>query len=106
MSNRRDVEKSFHDPPTVRKAIAYGVVVIALAGVAFALFAVIDKTSVVLAATVPAILLLGGIGAMFKTYLTWRQGGLWVAWQGAGWFLLVLFLLCLAVPWAAVSAVA
>jgi hypothetical protein len=99
MSDARDVEKNWHDPPTTRKAIAYGVAVLAAAGIAFALFALIDRGSVVLAATVPAIILIGGIGAMVKAYLTWRQGGLWVVWQGAGWFLLTFFLICLSVPW-------
>ncbi len=104
MSDARDVEKRWHDPPTVRKAITYGVVVIALAGVAFASYALIDRTSVILASTVPAIVLIGGIGAMVKAYLTWRARGLWVAWQGAGWFLLTFFLVCLSVPWSAVMA--
>jgi hypothetical protein len=48
--------------------------------------------------------LIGGIGAMVKAYLTWRARGLWVAWQGAGWFLLTFFLVCLSVPWSAVMA--
>lgn len=106
MSNQRDVEKRFSDPPTTRKAIGYGAAVIVVAGIAFAVFTMIDRSSVALAASVPAVLLIGGIGAMVKTYLTWRQGGHWFAWQGAGWFLLTLFLVCLAVPYAAVSAVA
>lgn len=106
MSNQRDAEKRFSDPPTTRKAIAYGGVVILVAGLAFVVFALIDRSSVALAALVPAVLLIGGVGAMVKAFLTWRQGGLWFAWQGAGWFLLTLFLVCLAVPYAAVSAVA
>ncbi|ULE34418.1 hypothetical protein [Mycobacterium sp. IDR2000157661] len=106
MSNQRDVEKRFSDPPTTRKAIGYGAAVIVVAGVAFVLFALIDRSSVALAASVPAVLLIGGIGAMVKAFLAWRQGRSWFAWQGTGWFLLTLFLVCLAVPYAAVSAVA
>ena len=101
MSNARDAEKRWHDPPTVRKAIAYGATVVVVAGIAFALYAVMDRRSVVYAAGVPAILLIGGIGAMVKAYQAWRTGGLWVAWQGAGWFLLTLFLVCLSIPWSA-----
>ena len=106
MSNQRDAEKRFSDPPTTRKAIGYGAAVIVVAAIAFALFALVDRSSVALAASVPAVLLIGGIGALVKAFLTWRQGGQWFAWQGAGWFLLALFLVCLAVPYAAVSAVA
>ena len=101
MSNARDAEKRWHDPRTVRRAVAYSAVVVAVAGIAFAVYAVVDKSSTVYAASVPAILLIGGIGAMVKAYQTWRAGGLWVAWQGAGWFLLVLFLVCLSIPWSA-----
>jgi hypothetical protein len=104
MSDARDVEKRWHDPATVRKAITYGVVVIVLAGIAFASYALIDRTSVVYAAIVPAIVLIGGIGAMVNAYRAWRRGGLWVAWQGAGWFLLTFFLVCLSIPWAAATA--
>ena len=104
MTHARDAEKRWHDPPTVRKAITYVAAVIVLAAIAFALYALIDRTSVVYASSVPAIVLIGGIGAMVKTFLTWRKGGLWVAWQGAGWFLLTFFLVCLSVPWSAAMA--
>ena len=75
MSNARDVEKRWHDPAELRKAVAYGVGVIVVAGIAFAVYAFVDKGSVVLASSVPAILFLGGVGALVKTYLVWRGGG-------------------------------
>ncbi|MDX1885736.1 hypothetical protein [Mycolicibacterium sp. 120270] len=104
MSNARDVEKRWHDPPTFRKAVTYGAAVIALAGIAFVIYATTNKASLVLASSVPAILLIGGIGAFIKAYQVWRAGGTWPMWQGAGWFLLVLFLLCLSIPWSAAVA--
>ncbi|MGH3674809.1 MAG: hypothetical protein ACRDU5_03550 [Mycobacterium sp.] len=99
----RDVEKNWHDPPTFRRAVGYGVAVIVVAGIAFAVYAVVDKGSVLLASSVPAILFLGGIGAFVKAYLTWRAEGTWVIWQGAGWFLFTLMLVCLAVPWSSAA---
>ena len=101
MSNARDVEKSWNDPPALRKAVAYGVGVIVVAGIALAAYAVVDKESVILASTVPAILFVGGVGALVKAYLVWRDGGTWPIWQGAGWFLLTLMLVCLSIPWSA-----
>src|SRR5262249_1991664 len=56
-----DVEKRWRDPAALRQAVEYGLGVIVVAAVAFAVFAVVDKGSVVLASTVPAILFLGGI---------------------------------------------
>ncbi|BBZ10210.1 hypothetical protein [Mycobacterium branderi] len=43
----------------------------------------------------PAILLAGGLWAFVRTYRIWRDEGTWWAWQGAGWFLLMLMLLTL-----------
>ncbi|ORV98789.1 hypothetical protein [Mycobacterium kyorinense] len=43
----------------------------------------------------PAILLAGGLWAFLRTYRIWRDEGTWWAWQGAGWFLLMLMLLTL-----------
>jgi hypothetical protein len=91
MSDARDVEKRWHDPAALRHAVQYGIGVIVVAGIAF----------VVLASTVPAILFLGGVGAFVKAYRVWRAGGTWPIWQGAGWFLLTLMLLCLSIPWSA-----
>ena len=100
-SDARDVEKRWRDPEALRHAVQYGVGVIVVAGVAFAIFAVVDKGSVVLASTVPAILFLGGVGALVKAYRVWRVGGTWPIWQGAGWFLLTFMLVCLSIPWSA-----
>ena len=103
MSNANDVEKRWHDPSAFRHAVEYGVAVIVVAAVAFAVYAVVDKGSVLLAASVPAILFLGGVGALVKAYRVWRVGGTWPIWQGAGWFLLTLMLVCLSVPWSAAA---
>jgi hypothetical protein len=103
MSNARDVEKRWHDPPAFRHAVSYGVGVIVVAGIAFVVFAKVDKTSVILASTVPAILFLGGAGAFLQAYRVWKRGGTWPIWQGAGWFLLTLMLLCLSIPWSAIA---
>ncbi|WP_375483234.1 hypothetical protein [uncultured Mycobacterium sp.] len=43
----------------------------------------------------PAILLAEGGWAFLRTYRVWRVRGTWWAWQGAGWFLLMLMLLTL-----------
>ncbi|MGE2691158.1 hypothetical protein [Mycolicibacterium pulveris] len=97
-----DVEKRFDRPGAFREAVTYGVVVIAIAAGAFAIYAFVDQASVVGASTVPAILLVGGIVAFVRTYRMWKaQDSGWVAWQGAGWFLLLLMLVCLAIPGAA-----
>ncbi len=97
-----DVEKRFDRPGAFRAAATYGAVVIAIAAGAFALYAFVDRTSVIGASTVPAILLFGGIGAFVKTYQLWKaEDSGWVAWQGAGWFLLILMLVCLSIPGAA-----
>jgi NADH:ubiquinone oxidoreductase subunit H len=101
VSNIRDVEKRWRDPEALRHAVAYGIGVIVVAGVAFAVFAVVDKGSVVLASAVPGILFLGGVGALVQAYRVWRNGGTWPIWQGAGWFLLTLMLVCLSIPWSA-----
>jgi hypothetical protein len=43
----------------------------------------------------PVILLGSGVWAFLRTYRIWRGHGTWWAWQGAGWFLLMLMLLTL-----------
>ena len=78
--------------------------VVAVAGVVFAAYAFTARDSVVAASLVPAILLAGGIGAFVKTYRVWKEEGAWPAWQGAGWFLLTLMLVCLSIPGAAMYA--
>ena len=43
----------------------------------------------------PLILLAAGIWAFVRTYLVWRDRGVWWAWQGAGWFLMILMFVTL-----------
>lgn len=69
-----------------------------VAGVAFALYAVGDRESVLKAIATPAVLAVGGLGALGKTYAEWRAGRTWPIWQGAGWFLLALMLVALGIP--------
>ena len=93
-----DVEKRWSDPAMFRAAVTYVGVVIALAGAALAVTAI--SRSLVAGILVPAILFIGGIGAFVRTYRVWKAEGVWPIWQGAGWFLLLLFLVCLGVPFA------
>jgi len=93
-----DVEKRWHDPAMVRAAVKYVLVVIAVAGAAFTVTVV--WRSVLAGVLVPAILFSGGIGAFVQTYRVWRVEGVWPIWQAAGWFLLMLFLVCFSVPFA------
>ena len=45
----------------------------------------------------PAVVLfVGGAWAFVRTFRVWRARGGWWIWQGAGWFLLVLMLVVLA----------
>jgi hypothetical protein len=99
-----DVEKRFDRPGTFREAAKYVGMVVAAAGIVFAAYALNWKESVVVASMVPAILFVGGVGAFVKTYRTWKEQGAWPAWQGAGWFLLTLMLVCLSIPGAAILA--
>lgn len=91
-----DVEKRWHDPAGLRAAAVYVGSVIAVAAVAYTVTVV--YRSLIAGIMVPAILFVGGIGAFVRTYQVWRGQGVWVIWQGAGWILLLLFLLCLGVP--------
>ena len=91
-----DVEKRWHDPAMFRAAVKYVLSVIALAGAAFT-FSVVWR-SVLAGVLVPTILFCGGVGAFVTTYRVWRAEGVWPIWQAAGWFLLLLFLVCLSVP--------
>jgi len=99
-----DVEKRFDRPGTFHAAAVYVGAIVAVAGIVFAVYALTARESVVAASLVPAILFGGGIGAFVKTYREWKAEGAWVAWQGAGWFLLVLMLVCLSIPGAAIQA--
>ena len=94
--NTNDVEKRWHDPAALRAAITYVVAVVLFAGVAFAVTVIWH--SLIAGILVPASLFVGGIGAFVKTYLVWRAEGVWPIWQGAGWILLMLMLVCLGVP--------
>ncbi|WP_083410307.1 hypothetical protein [Mycolicibacterium rutilum] len=99
-----DVEKRWDRPAAFRAAATYAGVVVGVAAVVFVAYALISKTSIVAASAVPAVLFLGGLGAFVKTYQVWKAQGTWVPWQGAGWFLLTLMLVCLAIPGAAAMA--
>jgi hypothetical protein len=93
---RNDVEKRWHNPATARSAMVYVGCFIGVAAVAFAATAVWH--SVIAGFLVPITLFVGGVGALVKAYLVWRADGTWPIWQGAGWILLMLMLLCLGVP--------
>jgi uncharacterized membrane protein HdeD (DUF308 family) len=99
-----DVEKRFDRPGTFHEAAMYVGAVLLVAGLVFAAYAFTARDSVVAASLVPAILLLGGIGAFVKTYRVWQDEGAWPAWQGAGWFLLTFMLVTLSIPGAAMTA--
>lgn len=92
----RDAEKNWHDPVVFREAAVFVVSVVALAAVAFA--ATVAWHSLLAGILVPVTLVVGGLVAFFRAYQLWRSGGVWPIWQGAGWILIVLFLLSLQVP--------
>jgi hypothetical protein len=94
--DRNDVEKRWHDPAMFRAAVTYVVCVIAVAGVAFA--AAVAWHALIAGILVPVILFSGGVGALVQAYRVWKAEGVWPIWQGAGWFLLMLTLVCLGVP--------
>lgn len=94
--NTNDVEKRWHDPAMVRAAVKYTVLVLVLAGAAFAATAV--WRSLLAGILVPGILFVGGIGAFIRTYQVWKVEGVWPIWQAVGWILLLLFLVFLGVP--------
>jgi hypothetical protein len=108
----RDVEKRWSDPSAFRRAAWYAAAVIggALAVMAIALVWAgtdsqdcADTQSVVcsdpgryILVFVPTgILLLGGLGAFAQAYRSWRRGGTWPIWHGAGWILLTFMLIYL-----------
>ena len=49
----------------------------------------------ILAFGAPLILLAAGCWAFVRTYRVWRDNGIWWAWQGAGWFLMMLMFVTL-----------
>lgn len=95
-SDENDVEKRWHDPEMFRSAVWYVVAVVAVAAVALTFYA-FDR-STLSATLVPTIVFVGGVGAFIRTYQVWKAEGTWPIWQGAGWFLLALSLVSLAVP--------
>lgn len=76
----------------------YVAAVLVLAAVAFIVYTTGDRTSVPKAVATPAVLFIGAVAALIKTYRDWRAERTWPIWQGAGWFLLALSLLTLGVP--------
>jgi len=44
----------------------------------------------------PLMLFAAGIWAFVRTYRVWRNEGTWWAWQGAGWLLMMLMVVTLA----------
>jgi hypothetical protein len=95
----------------VHAAVRFGVLA-AVAGLAFLIVAALwDSTCkgamsvdtvacgapqlTILALGAPVILLVAGIWAFVRTYRVWRDHGVWWAWQGAGWFLMVLMFVTL-----------
>ena len=103
-SDRDFVEKRLDKPGSFRVAAIYTLVVVAVAGVALAFYAFGARDSVYAASLVPIFLFLGGVGAFIQTYRVWKAGGGWAGWQGAGWFLMLVMLISLAIPGAAMMA--
>ncbi len=100
-----------HEDNEVRAAVRFAVLA-AVAGLAFLVVAAlwastckgamaIDTVAcgapqlTILALGAPLILLAAGCRAFLRTYRIWRNRGTWWAWQGAGWFLLMLMLVTL-----------
>lgn len=95
------------DDPEVRAAVRFGLVA-ALLGVGFLVVAAVLARScadvlvdsvtcgrpqrLVLALGAPVILFGSGLSAFVRTYRTWKRRQTWWAWQGAGWFLMLLML--------------
>ncbi|WP_420872520.1 hypothetical protein [Mycolicibacterium parafortuitum] len=103
-NDRNFVEKRFNRPGEYRAAATYALIVVAVAGLAFAVYAFGPRDSVFSASLVPGFLFLGGVGALIRAYREWKAQRGWTAWQGAGWFLLLLMLMALALPGSAAFA--
>ncbi len=97
-----DVEKRWHDRARTRTAMGYVALVVMVALAVFAVYATGERGNFVWAIAPSAVLFAGGVGAFVKTYLDWRAHRAWPIWQGAGWALLTLTLLSLAVPMAGI----
>ena len=99
-----------HEDHEVSAAIRFAVLA-AVSGVAFLIVAALWASTckgattdtaacgtpqlTILAFGAPLILLAAGCWAFLRTYRIWRDCGTWWAWQGAGWFLLMLMVLTL-----------
>ena len=99
-----------HGDATVAKAVRFSVLT-AVFGVGFLIVASVWVSTcggstadgvacgapqrTLLALGSPAILFIGAVCAFVKTYQHWRTNQTWVAWQGAGWFLMCLMLIVL-----------
>jgi len=95
------------DDPQVSAAIRFALVT-AVLGVLFLTVAavlargcngsVVDSVTcgrphrIVLALGAPVILFGGGVRAFVRTYQAWKTRQTWWAWQGAGWFLMLLMM--------------
>lgn len=98
---RRDVEKRWSEPTAYRSAALYCGAVIVVAMIFLGVFAGLGGDDRWIGAGVPGAFLVGGLAALVIGVIAYTRGKQWVVWQGAAWFLLVLMLLSLMVPFAA-----
>lgn len=98
-----DVEKRWRDPAAARAATIYVTAIVAVAGAAGTGFLLFLRDTPQWSWGVPLVLFAGGLGAFGQTYRVWRAGGTWPIWHGAGWSLLTLMLVSLALPAAAIT---
>ncbi|GAB11262.1 hypothetical protein GOARA_067_00030 [Gordonia araii NBRC 100433] len=76
--------------PTMRHAVVYGAVIVALAFAAMAAGVAVHGTArTVLLALCPTITLVGMLVAVARTYRAWKSNGRWRLWYGVVWFLLM-----------------
>lgn len=96
-----------HDGPEVASAARFGlaaavlgvlVVILAAALTRGCDGAVVDSVScgrpqrLVLALAAPVILFCAAVYAFVRTYRAWKSRQTWWAWQGAGWFLMLVMI--------------
>lgn len=114
-----DPARKQRDHRTYRRAAGFTLTVIALAAACFgtAVFWIGQCSSsmdthapacgrssdTLIAVGSPLILLVGGVIAFVQTYLVWRRRESWWIWQGAGWILLLLMVMNLALAQRAIS---